>query len=190
MNKWTTRGLVFSALFAAIYMALTYGKLYLPISPVPISLSNFGVMLAGSILGARYGFLAVAIVVALAFAGLPVFGGNGGIALLLGPSGGFILMQPFAALLLGCFASGMVRDKLAFIKLLAANFLFGSLFLYPIGLSWLAYKLNWSFSKAIYSGFLVYMPGDILKAAVCTVVALAVWRVYPTERITGQTLVR
>lgn len=190
MRQWTIRGLVFSALFAAIMMALSNLTVILPFTVVPISFINFGAMLAGSILGARYGMFSILLAVAVAAAGLPVIGGKGGAALLLGPTAGFVWAQPFAALLVGYFAQRMAQGKFAFLKLTVINFLFGSLFLYPTGVAWLAYKLHLPLAKALTAGMWPFLPGDFVKALICAAVTAAVWRVYPTERITGQSMSR
>jgi biotin transport system substrate-specific component len=190
MKQWTIRGLIFSALFAAIMMAFSFLRIPLPFSPVPISFINFGAMLAGSLLGARYGFLAVALAVAIAAAGLPVIGGSGGVKLLLGPTAGFVWAQPFAALLIGFFAQRVTPGKLAYVKLVVINFLFGSLFLYPSGVAWLAHKMNLTLSQALAGGMWPYLPGDFVKSLICSAVTVAVWRVYPSDRITGRTLTR
>jgi biotin transport system substrate-specific component len=185
MNNWNIRGLVFSALFAAIFLALSNVVIHLPFTTVPISLINFGTMLAGSILGARYGFLAVLLAVVLAAAGLPVIGGKGGLTLLLGPTAGFVWAAPFSALLIGWIAQRIQHGKLAYLQLLLTNFLLGSLFLYPSGVSWLAYKAHLPLAKALAVGMWPFLPGDFLKALVTAAVVIAVWRVYPMERIIG-----
>lgn len=186
MNKWSIRGLVFSALFAAIFLVLSNLTINLPFTTVPISLINFGTMLAGSILGARYGFLAVLLAVALAGAGLPVIGGKGGLALLLGPTAGFVWAAPFSALFIGYVSERIQANKFSYAKLLLTNFLFGSLLLYPSGVAWLAYKVHLPLAKALTAGMWPFLPGDFLKALVAATVVLAVWRVYPMERIWGE----
>src|SRR5882724_2191265 len=65
----------------------------LPFTPVPLTLSNFAVLLVGLALGSRRGFAALALYLAEGASGLPVFSpaGPGGILQLLGPTGGFLL---------------------------------------------------------------------------------------------------
>ncbi|ULO07801.1 biotin transporter BioY [Paenibacillus sp. 19GGS1-52] len=187
MKKWTTRGLIFSALFAGIMIAMSYLKFILPFSTVPITLQTLAVMLAGSILGARYGTLAVLIVIGLAAVGFPVLGGRGGISLLVGPTGGYIFSWPFAALFIGLFAQRMKQTKYTFVKLLVVNFIFGALLVYPGGVSWLAYNTGIdSLAKALTAGMWPFLPGDFVKAVLCAAVVSAVWKVYPIERILGR----
>lgn len=70
--------------------------------PVPITLQTFGVLLTGAVLGAKRGFLAVLLYLALGAAGLPVFAdGKSGLAVLVGPTGGYLAGFAFAAALCG-----------------------------------------------------------------------------------------
>jgi biotin transport system substrate-specific component len=184
MKNWSTRGLIFSALFAGVMIVMSYLKFSLPFSAVPITLQTLAVMLAGSILGARYGTLAVLIVIGLAAAGFPVMGGRGGMSVLVGPTAGYILSWPFAAFLIGLFAQRMGQNRYTFIKLITVNFIFGALLVYPGGVSWLAYTTGMnSVSKALIGGMWPFLPGDFVKAVLCASVVSAVWKVYPIERI-------
>lgn len=183
MNRWTTRGVIFSALFAGIMIAVSYFKIALPISTVPITLQTLAVMLAGSVLGARYGTLAVLIVIGLCAAGFPALGGNGGIAMLSGYTAGYILSWPFAALLIG-FCAERIGSKYTFVKLLAVNFVFGSLLVYPAGVWWLAHSTGiGSLGQALTAGMWPFLPGDLLKSVLCAAVVTAVWKIYPIKRI-------
>ncbi|WP_440834265.1 biotin transporter BioY [Paenibacillus sp. 22594] len=184
MKKWTTRGLIFSALFAGVMIALSYFRISLPFSAVPITMQTLAVMLAGSILGARYGTLSVLIVIGLAAAGFPVMGGSGGLAVLVGPTAGYIFSWPVVAFLIGLSAQRIGQTKYTFVKLLAVNFLFGALLVYPGGVWWLAHSTGMtSLSKALTAGMWPFLPGDLIKAVLSAAVVTAVWRVYPIERI-------
>lgn len=184
MKKWTTRGLIFSALFAGVMIALSYLRISLPFSTVPITMQTLAVMLAGSMLGARYGSLAVLIVIGLAAAGFPVMGGSGGLSVLTGPTAGYIFSWPVVAFLIGLFAQRIEQNKYTFVKLLAVNFLFGVLLVYPGGVWWLAHSTGMtSLSKALTAGMWPFIPGDLIKAVLSAAVVTAVWRVYSIERI-------
>src|SRR4051794_41975632 len=59
-------------------------------------------MLAGAVLGARRGFLAVLLLLVLVAVGLPLLaGGRGGLGVFATPSVGFLLGWPVAALVIG-----------------------------------------------------------------------------------------
>ena len=85
-----------ASLFVALCARVT---IPLPFTPVPLTLQNFGVLLVGLSLGGRRGFAALALYLAEGISGMPVFSptGPGGIAQLLGPTGGFLLAYPFVA---------------------------------------------------------------------------------------------
>lgn len=102
--KLSLRGIVFSALMVAILVLFGYISIPIGFSPVPITLQTLAVMLAGGLLGPLYGFLSIALVVVLTALGFPLPHGTGGLAVLLGPTGGYVIMWPFAALLMGLFA--------------------------------------------------------------------------------------
>ena len=76
----------------------------IPIGPVPHSLQPFAVMLSGFILGPKLGALSIITWIVLGSLGLPVFNqGQSGIAMLAGPTGGFILSFVVVAYLSGYF---------------------------------------------------------------------------------------
>src|SRR4051812_47816568 len=150
------------AVFAALIAALTLpGAIPTGIPGVPITLQTLGVMLAGAILGARNGTLAVTVYVVLGLAGLPVFsGGTGGIGVLFGPSGGFLL-----GFILGAFVVGWFTERLLprypFWPALGATALGGIVAVYAIGVPWMAFWYGW---PTTVLGSIVFLPGDIIKA--------------------------
>jgi biotin transport system substrate-specific component len=164
-SAWNVRGLVFSALFAALFILFSMIKISLGFNPIPFTLEGFALMLAGGLLGARYGFYSIFVVVALTVLGLPLLHGEGGLPLVLGKTGGFIWMFPLAALAIGWTAS-LIRGKglVAFVLLFIVMECFGSLLLYVAGIPWLAHSAGISFSKAMtVAGYPFFLP-DLLKA--------------------------
>ncbi|GGJ05334.1 biotin transporter BioY [Alicyclobacillus cellulosilyticus] len=189
----TVRGVVFSALFAALTVVLDLMQLHLPFSPVPVTLGNLSVMLAGAILGPWYGFLSQFLVVLLTALGLPMLDGRGGLSVLLGYTGGYVWMWPFDALLVGwcvrrirVHGHGVWAHVRAYVLTFLAVEVFGSLLCYVSGVPWLAHVFHWPLSKAIALGFWPYLPGDTAKAVLTTIICLAVRPVYPPERLLGQ----
>lgn len=182
--RFSTRGLVFSALFSALLVVSSFLNIHLGFSPVPISFVNLVVMLAGALLGPLYGFISVGLVVLLTTLGVPLLHGNGGLGLILGPTGGFIWAYPFAALLIGLFASRIKgRGALSYVLMFVAMELFGSLLLYVTGVPWLAHVANYSMAKALAAGCYPYLPGDAIKALVATLIVMPIRQVYPASRL-------
>ncbi|GIP31316.1 biotin transporter BioY [Paenibacillus sp. J2TS4] len=180
----TVRGLTFSAMFAALLVVLSFVTIYTGFSPVPITLQNFAVMLAGAVLGARYGLISVGTVVVLTALGFPLLHGAGGPGLIFGPTGGFIWAYPLAAFFIGYFVNrikghGIFSFLLLFIVMLA----FGSLLLYVPGVPWLAYSAKISLGKAMVLGCYPYLPGDAIKALAAALIVLPVRKLFPASRL-------
>lgn len=180
------RAIVFTACFSALFVLSSYLNVRIGLSPVPISLENFVVMLSGAILGPLYGFLSIALVLLLTALGLPIIHGHGGISLLLGPTGGYLWMDPFAALLIGLVAQRLKGHRgLSLAVLIVAMEVFGSLLLYVSGVPWLAHAAHLTFQKAMTAGCYPYLPGDAVKAVIAGFVAMTVRKVFPMHRILG-----
>jgi biotin transport system substrate-specific component len=132
----------------------------LPFTPVPLTLQNFGVLLVGLTLGSRRGFMALTLYLAGGLAGMPVFSptGPGGVAQLLGPTGGFLLAYPFVAGIAGwIFETG----RKTFARAFTACFL-AEIYLFVGGLSWLAI-LTHSFTQALRFGLYWFVFAEIIK---------------------------
>lgn len=182
------RGIVFVALFAALFIGSSFVK-SAPGAAIPFSLQTFAAMLAGGLLGASYGFWSVFLVVALTAAGLPLMNGPGGFAQVFGPTGGFIWMFPISALLIGwscdrLFAPrGSKLNRAKWLLLLLSMLLFGVLLAYVTGVPWLAHvSKSMDFADAIQAGMVPFLPGDVVKAIVATLVVAAVRPMLPVIR--------
>ncbi|MCZ4090063.1 biotin transporter BioY [Sinorhizobium psoraleae] len=179
-----TRDLVLIALFAAIVVVLgLIPPITLGFIPVPITAQSMGVMLAGCIIGAKRGALAFLLFVLLVAIGLPVLsGGRGGLAVLAGPSGGFILGWAVAAFVTGLVAERFVhegqREIRQFVGFFLASVVGGIVVLYAIGVPWLSAVSGTPLLTAA-TGSPVFIPGDLLKAAIATLAARAVYAGYP-----------
>jgi biotin transport system substrate-specific component len=155
-----------ASLFVALCARIV---LPLPFTPVPLTLQNFGVLLVGLALGSRRGFAALALYLAEGLVGMPVFSptGPGGLAQLLGPTGGFLLAYPLVAGIAGWvfetnfFGSKLGEAKMSFSRAAAACTL-AEICLFVCGLSWLAI-LTHSFATAIRFGLYWFVFAEILK---------------------------
>jgi biotin transport system substrate-specific component len=181
--RLTVRGVVFSALFAALLVVMSYFSVHIPGSPVPITLENMAMMLAGAILGPWYGFFSMLLVVVLTALGLPLLHNSGGLGVILGPTGGYIWMWPVCAWFIGFFAARAKRRWWWVVILFIVIEVFGSLLDYVLAIPWLMHTLHLTFAKAMVIGCYPYLPGDAIKAFVAAWVALAVHAVYPPRRL-------
>ncbi len=148
---------VSASLFVALCARVTVP---LPFTPVPLTLQNFGVLLVGLTLGSRRGFATLALYLVEGVAGMPVFNpaGPGGIAQLLGATGGFLLAYPFVAGLAGWI---MERGKASFARAAAAGLL-AEVVLFTGGLSWLA-VLTHSLGQALRFGLYWFVFAEVIK---------------------------
>ena len=173
-----TRDLAYIALFAAIIAVL--GTLpAVNIGPVPITAQTLGVMLAGSVLGARRGFLAVLLFLVVVAIGLPLLAsGAGGLAVFAGPTAGYLYSWPVAAFVIGWLTERFwSRYNVAWGVL--CNVVGGMVVIYLIGVPVLAAVANLSLGEAIVSGALPFLPGDAVKAFIAAAIAAQVRRSYP-----------
>lgn len=178
----SARDLALVAAFAALIAVLgAVGLLYPFGAAVPITAQTLGVMLAGSVLGARRGALAVLVFLVLVAAGMPwLAGGRGGLGVFAGPSAGFLLGWLPGAAAVGTLvarrpATGR-RRLLAW--LLLANVVGGIAVVYALGVPVLAWRGDLSLAAAA-AGSAVYLPGDLVKVAISAVVTAAMLRGYP-----------
>ncbi|WP_431803705.1 biotin transporter BioY [Halobacillus andaensis] len=171
--------MVYAALFAAIMGALgLLPPIVTPFTPVPITAQTLGVMLAGSILGAKRGGLSLLLFVLLVTFGAPLLaGGRGGLGVLFGPSGGYILSYPIAAFLIG-FLVERFWNKLNLGLYIAINIIGGILFVYACGVTYLSFITDTPWTKAMWAAF-VFIPGDLVKVVVASLLAGQINRVYP-----------
>lgn len=134
-------------------------------TPVPITLQTFGVVFLALTLGGWRASAALVLYLLEGIGGLPVFSphGLGGIAQVLGPTGGYLMSYPFAALLCGFLADKFSRRSpwvgLAGAALIAESFIL------VVGSLWLLALTHKSPAVIFAAAILPFLPGEILKAA-------------------------
>ncbi len=105
-----------ASLFVALCARITIPLM--PLTPIPLTVQNLGVLLVGMLLGSRRGFAALALYLVEGAVGLPVFNptGLGGVAQLFGPTGGFLMAYPLVA-----FLAGFIFERVGLYIFLAAE---------------------------------------------------------------------
>lgn len=182
VRRSTARDLALIASFAALVAVLGLpGSLTLFGNAVPVTLQTLGVMLAGSVLGWRRGFLALAVFLALVAAGLPLLaGGRGGLGVFAGPSVGYLLGWPLGAAAVGWLVERRLPAYPVWWGLLA-NVVGGIGVVYLIGVPLQAQVLGTSSVVSTAVAAAVFLPGDAAKAVVATLVAAGVHKGYPVH---------
>jgi len=147
-------------------------------SPVPITLQTLGVMLVGSLLGARRGALAVLTLLALVAAGLPLLaGGRGGLGVFAGPSAGYLVGWVLGAWVIGRLVE-RGRPGYRWGRGLTANLVGGIAVVYALGIPVQAWRTGVPLPETTVLA-LAFVPGDLVKAVLATAVAVSVHRALP-----------
>ena len=159
-----------ASLFVALCARVTVP---LPFNPVPLTLQNCGVLVVGLLLGSRRGFAALALYLAEGMAGLPVFNptGPGGIAQVMGATGGFLMAYPFVAGLAGYV---MERGRKTFAGAAIAGLL-AEVLLFASGLTWLAIWTG-SMKRAVQFGLYWFVFAEVIKVLLAAAVAVRLRR--------------
>lgn len=129
-TKFSTRDLVYIAIFAALLAICSWISID---TVVPFTLQTFGVFLTCGLLGGRRGTLAILLYLLMAAVGVPVLAGfTGGLGILLGSTGGYIIGFVLAALLMW----GIERFFGDRLWLLGVGMVLGMLLCYFFGTVW------------------------------------------------------
>ncbi|MCP4589902.1 MAG: biotin transporter BioY [bacterium] len=150
-------------------------RVWIPGTPVPVTLQTLAVLLAGFALGPRLAPLAMLTYIALGAVGLPFFAVG-----LLGPTGGYLVGFAVAAAFVGQFGRAG-RGSWTRTSAVAAG---GTLLIFACGLTWLTVWLNGDVRAALLAGFAPHWVGAILKTGVA-VAAVRAWRHSFVERRAG-----
>ncbi|MBE0477014.1 MAG: biotin transporter BioY [Coriobacteriia bacterium] len=169
------RSAVVAALLASLLAASAW--ISLPLSPVPVTLQVFVVLLAAMLLTPGWAAAAVGLYVLLGAAGVPVFSGpSGGLGVLVGPTGGYIL-----GFLLGAPAGSAVRRALAprlpvpAVDALAAAAALAAVYL--LGWAQLSAVTGMGPLPALAAGVAPFLPIDAGKGVAAAAVAATLRRV-------------
>jgi len=140
----------------------------MPFTPVPLTMQNLAVLLVGLLLGSRRGFAALMLYLAEGIVGLPVFNptGPGGIAQLLGATGGFLMVYPFVAFVAGY---SFERGTRSFLRAAIAGLL-ADILLFAGGVTWL-YVYTHSLAKAAYLGLYWFIAAEVIKVMFAAAIA-------------------
>lgn len=166
-QKIRTKQMVLIALMTAVTCVLGPLSIPLPFSPVPISLTNFAVFLAIFILGMKNGTISFIIYLLLGAVGVPVFSSfRGGLQVLAGPTGGYLIGFIFLALIMGFALDHFDRKLVPTI----IGMIIGMAVCYAFGTVWLAKLLSLSFKEGLMMGVIPYLPGDAAKIIIAAIV--------------------
>ncbi len=166
-RKIGTKSITFIALSTAIICVLGPLSLSIPISPVPISLTIFGIYIAAYVLGAKLATVATLLYILIGLTGMPVFSAfSGGPGKLFGPTGGYIFGYIFVALFSGLF----IERWESRVHMHVLGMVIGVAICYMFGTVWLARVAGMGFTAALGAGVIPFIPADAVKMIVAIIV--------------------
>lgn len=159
-----TREMTTVAVMAALMCVA--GPLTIAVGPIPLSLCSFAVYLAGAVLGAKLGAMAVAVYLLIGLVGVPVFSGfTGGAGKLVGVTGGYLVGYLACAWLTGLAAGKRPGWRLP------AMMVAGTAALYAVGTAWFVFQTKNPLGAALGLCVLPFLPGDGVKIAAASLLA-------------------
>lgn len=171
--KYETKDITLVGLMAAVICILGPLSIPIPISPIPISMTNFAVYLAVYVLGWKKGALSYLIYLLIGLAGVPVFSAfTGGAGKLLGPTGGYLIGFIFMALVSGIVIDTWREKRYIHFLGMAA----GTVICYLFGSVWLSFQAGITFWEAAGLGVLPYIPGDLVKIIVSMIIGPKIYK--------------
>ena len=161
---------------AALTGLLAQTRIINPLMPdIPITGQTFAALLAGVLMGRRWGGVSMAVFAGLGFIGVPWFSGwQSG----LGASCGYILGFIFATLFLGYFTDRYIRSR-SFFSMLGLMLFANFILIWVPGIIWRVLWLNMVVGEpatliSTIVGNVTYIPGDIIKAFAAAMIARGV----------------
>ena len=155
------------AIFVVLMTVAAYIKI--PFWPVPLSFQTVICVLAGLLLGWKYGALSMVVYALLGVIGVPVFAGFGsGPAVLFGKTGGYILGYILCALIVGALS-----HKFAFnFKNLCLSMVLGVAVCYAFGTIWVMVLPGMNLATSMGDCVIPFLPGDVVKILLAAFLAL------------------
>jgi biotin transport system substrate-specific component len=166
---------------AVVFAGLTFigANIYIPLTPVPVTLQTLFVLLAGAAIGGRYGSLSQAFYVAAGVLGLPVFAGSlAGWAVLAGPTGGYLI-----SFLIVPFVVGALVRRSRTIPWLLLSYSAGTIVVFTLGVAHLTFYCPGGVGEAMRVGLLPFLPGAVIKIAAATSISRSYWGLAERRRI-------
>ncbi len=158
--------LITSALFTALIAVMAQIAIPVPFSPVPLTGQVVGVLLAGALLGSKGGLLSITAYLLLGAAGAPVFSlGRGGLFMLIGPSGGYLL-----GFLPAVYFAGIIleKHKRPGSYLIAVTLLGALAIIYLCGTMQLSLIMQYTLLQSLLIGVVPFILPDLIKIALAT----------------------
>ena len=169
--KVKIRSITLIAMFTAVMAVCSQISIPLPFSPVPFSMGIFAVFLTGALLTKYQAFAALVVYLLLGAVGIPVYSQfSGGISVLIGPTGGYLVAYAIMAFLIA-FACEKFPKHSYLASMISMHL--SLMICYLLGSGWLAIQTGTNFGAALMTGALPFAVFDIIKAVLSASLAFA-----------------
>ena len=178
VDRWFEKTKVAAFIEISAMVALTaiaaQVAIYLPFTPVPLTLQTFVILLGAAALGAQRAAISQVAYLSLALAGLPIMAdGKGGLSAIYGATSGYLVGFIFASILAGHLANKFTTNR--FRNVFMSYFL-GSLVIYVFGVLGLIFYANINLLSALSVGVIPFVLGDIFKAIAAGLLLPSAWK--------------
>ena len=193
--------LILISIFASLTAVGAFLKIPLPY--IPITLQTFIVIMSGNLLGAKYGAISQILYLTTGLLGAPIFAHGGGIGYIFQPTFGYLLGYPFCAFIVGILISQLLPDfwkkeystKRMFLSYFISDVI-GVLFIFLFGLGYLYFNIkhglysnlenialnqNLDWKTIIRTGFLVFIPMDLIKITLASLLSIKMKKIQVFE---------
>lgn len=155
-------------------------QIIIPLPLIPITGQTLAIGLVVTILGMKYGTYSVVLYIVLGAVGMPVFQAfTGGVGILFGPTGGYIIGFIPCAIVIGFY---LMKTRMTFFHAFVANTI-GMLVTLAFGAMWLKVLNDLTWAQAVTAGVLPFVIVGLVKAAIAAFVGVIVH-----ERLTAAKL--
>lgn len=172
-KRISTSDLTKMALCVALLAVSGFVQVPLPFTPVPVTLQTLMVNLVALILMPRQAVYTMGAFLLLGLVGVPVFGGQGGIGVFAGPTGGYLIGFLIGAGLMSLLYHRILKDRLpTVLRGVLVTVVIGMPVIYLFGASWMSVVMGMDVRAALLSSVVPYLAGDVLKAVAAVAVAV------------------
>ena len=163
VQRSKTYDIVYIAVFAVIMAICSW--ISIP-ATVPFTLQTFGVFIAAGVLGGKRGTLSVLVFILLGAVGIPVFANfSGGIGVLAGPTGGYIIGFIVMAVIAGLFIDNCRKPWIQLIGMIV-----GTIVCYLFGTVWFCVVAGYTFQAALAVCVIPFIPADLVKMIIAMLI--------------------
>ena len=167
----TVQDMVLIAVFPALIAICSWITIPAMAGQVPFTLQTFAIFVAAGFLGTKKGTLSVVVYVLLGLVGVPVFAGfSGGLGMVIGPTGGYIVGFIFTALIIGGLMN-LSKKKSGTVKIIITivSMILGDVACFIIGTIWFMIVTNTGFIAALSLCVVPFIIPDLVKIIVATI---------------------